>query len=681
MDPPELSAGAKTTAEESDKSKLKAKRKRFELSTNDTVDNSENVIAENSWKIKEAEEAVHRKECQFGEELCTLLCRCHAAGTKDCDLTANDLHILSCLLQAKSSDMCHPSTGSDPLGTTVENLTHSNTYRVFIVFVGSHCSEYDNLCGAGRIECDSESFVDVRYCSNLDDALNFVSTNQTTNSECNRLRKSSELKYADSDVLRGLDDSVSSAIIKTDFNTIASDNKVKLNRKMRRLLAGKTRPCAESEISTCIGSKREESNNNSNFRSSVLKCYEHYVLLCPASAHSGSGANFPLKNSHDIQIVPKTIYHNPVVHVEYLSSLHITTIPRCGQSANDLVSPVQVDATVNSGLKIWSEKNKKKKLHVILDISNIHFSLHKSYSEYSSDKPIPHRNDFITCEGSNCFLIMSSTSYFHSCRQGSRTLASLGGSESNSRVTGKKSSSRSTKYSMKLISGLKGCSLNLMNVILSELSVESAVHVSGKSIANMYGCRISNVDNGCGIKCESGSGVNINCSSIINCSTSGIFANNAGCVNITECIMDNNGRCGVEIFSCQGNNQLSEEDKKTTATESTMLKCPKVGVSILQTKICGNSSGGILLINCTASTIMNTIIAGNGLANVSASKGTTCRLYQCSIFDSSRSGIYARDYGTSLEVVEGELYNNNDSNIETDAEAKVAYVPVVIAMK
>jgi hypothetical protein len=562
--------------------------------------------------------------------------------------------------------------------------------------------------------------VEVTHVASLDEAFNFIQIKQEEQREINCINKTSEeLKYMPPDSSTITTSSSPAAVV-----TAGKDEPrgVKLNRKMRRFLSGKTLKgasgCPKQEATgTAMKTAAVETNEN-------YKVCDHFMILLPtmsspnegsdenssssssSSSSKGSSTMLSLKEQHDISFVAPTLQAvSTTAHISYMSYVHIISnnledstvisVGEDGECSHATGNKSHILVHPNAGIilsslqigKSCKKPNRRKQQFVYLTASNVHFRhcvqqpkcTRSPGGSRRKDLPI-FNNSFLCGKGLGIFITLLSCQFEDESRPTIAT-SSLSSANNKNKKWDKKLLFVSPKASKNLFSVLRGAHLKLTNVLIAVPSLSCGVYASGKSHMSLEDCHISDVRHGCGVKCEAGSSIDMLQCSVKNCGKSGVFANNALRVHVRECDIERNGRCGVEIFSCQGDQQRAaqDDDGVTDVTLHRALSpdvlacCSQVaGVCITQSNICENSSSGILLLNSLACIVANSSISRNQLANISALTGTTCDVYNCVVSGSGRSGIFARDEHTAIRMTGGEMKNNNATHdIETEMNAKV----------
>ena len=564
-----------------------------------------------------------------------------------------------------------------------------------------------------------KSFVERVFVSNLDDALLFITKKQEDNKQRNRRRKEEEVKFTTKDVL------ASSGVIfssENDSECLSSggsgqpndttevlrfgegSTKIKLNRRMRRFLAGKSgrnsvKQGEQSVLETRVASDNDDDDDWGNTRVGVggntsgisrpivgdsrspspllhhiYEVHEHFVILLPLNASK----SFVMSQQHDFSCVPLTLTDiSATSRVQYKSRIVITTLSNLPSKASNVstrddalkteleVSRATVRVSLNAGIAVSSNITKKKKgknKHVTLTMSNISFVHDAGLRGQSIGLPRRHQNSSFICgKGSTTHVVISNCQFRDLLSDESSSEISMeissGPWTSKKRKYRKEEALASSAVQQRnMISSLSGCSLVMHDACISSQGVVCGVHAGGKARALLHKCKVMNIPHGCGVKCESGSQVELLHCLVEGCGKSGLFSRDSLWVSLKQCEMRDNGHCGVEVFSCH---------------RATQLHCVKTGLEIDHCTISCNRSSGVLVLNCTDSTISSSSIGTNNLSNISAVSGTSCQVLDCDISGSKRSGIYASDCDTRVEVVGGRRYGNSSGNVECQLNAAV----------
>ena len=201
-----------------------------------------------------------------------------------------------------------------------------------------------------------ENSVEVMKVFTLDEAFEIIIKNQDAKRDYNRDMKVFQVKYECVD---------STAVSSAPLSSPSSDHpapeqraegagaKVKMNRKMRRLLSGKSRSVSnEKSDLTCLDevminkarapTAESETSKPDTRQEELHLVYEHYVILlplpCVSTTGGGAGAsNDPQRNMsvvqlrehHNICFVPQTLQDvSTAARIDYLSSIHICPLPQ-----------------------------------------------------------------------------------------------------------------------------------------------------------------------------------------------------------------------------------------------------------------------------------------------------------------------------------------------------------------
>ena len=666
------------------------------------------------------ENEIFKKSLHIILECCDIMK--HRHGPDDCEghsMSKGVRPVSLATLQTLSESIKAPETPVSVSDGNSDEQPVESGVALFIIIVGDQQStsfgvpvdvDEVNLDGKSLGEGVLKNSVEVVYIATLDDAMHFIQKTQEEKKECNRKRKQSELKFISAEKLSSLgidmssiqDASVNRNMDAHTVDSLGGDSSVKLNRKMRRLLAGKTLTTSLKNISTVESSAANsmDSNNGGECERAKLvasqptysseqhtryEVNEHFVIILMPSGVSGEKKKSNddtciFSGQHDIKFTSLTLSGiPPASHVNHWSTVHVSTMSSISAELSKRCLEVNVNMSLHAGISVSrfesGSKNKKlnrKRHHIALNISDICFRCVEG-NIYQKESPITklsrHNNSFVCGKGSDTTLNIFQCQFEDNMKNSSVP----------SQLVKKRKKSidniPSSSILKNMISGVAGCHVVLSHVNISSKAVVCGVYVNGKSNLSMRHCSLGDIPHGCGVKCDAGASINLRHCVVQKCGMSGVYSRDSLGVILSNCDVKLNNRCGVEIFSCRGNDLSCSPQGGPLITSTGETQCPTsrsdLGVNIHHCSLSGNKSSGILMVNCCSAVITHSSVTQNRLGNVSALSGTTCRVMNCDITGSGRSGIFARDMNTHVELLGGSIHDNNTGNIEAISDATV----------